>query len=457
MAKVVAYLRCKKSAPIASVRFRLTDGIRLDITHTSSITIIPNHFDSKAQMYKSRVDVPQQNKNEFNQQIFTRKALLLDIYANANPQQQLDSKWFNQAVEERLSKPTKPDNSHPIVQEIPTNIDTKPKELSVVEAFGEFILYHRISEVRKKNFRVIHRALKRYELYRCYNQTFKPLTFQMMTTDTLRKIEYFFQHEHELAHRYPKIYAQVPETRTPKPRSDNTISDMMTKIRTFIIDAIKSGLTDIKNPFQNYTIKGAVYGSPTYITLEELKQLYHTDLSHRQALAVQRDIFVFHSLCGARVSDLFRFTNGNIINDTIEYIPNKPKHIRATTVAVPLNDISREILARYQGGTKLLPFISEQKYNKAIKEMFKLAGITRKVSILNPLTRQEEQVPINTIASSHMCRRNMVANLYNLVQDTNLIGSLTGHSPNSKSFLRYRNIEKGLKQNLMNQLNFGTE
>ena len=167
-------------------------------------------------------------------------------------------------------------------------------------------------------------------------------------------------------------------------------------------------------------------------------------------------IFVFHSLCGARVSDLFRLTAGNIINDTIEYIPNKPKHIRATTVAVPLNDISREIVERYKGGTKLLPFISEQKYNKAIKEMFKLAGITRKVSILNPLTRQEEQVPINTIASSHMCRRNMVANLYNLVQDTNLIGALTGHSPNSKSFLRYRNIEKGLKQNLMNQLNFGT-
>ncbi|MEI7677545.1 MAG: hypothetical protein WCJ03_12250, partial [Bacteroidales bacterium] len=59
MAKVVAYLRCTKSASIASVRFRLTDGARLDITHTSNICIPPNHFDSKAQTYKSRADVPQ--------------------------------------------------------------------------------------------------------------------------------------------------------------------------------------------------------------------------------------------------------------------------------------------------------------------------------------------------------------------------------------------------------------
>ena len=123
MAKVVAYLRCTKSASIAKVRFRLTDGIRLDITHTSSISIPPDYFDKKTQMYKSRVDVPQQIKNEFNQQILTRKAFLLEIYAHTDPQLLLDSKWFNQTVERSLSNPTKPYNSHPVVQEKLTNID----------------------------------------------------------------------------------------------------------------------------------------------------------------------------------------------------------------------------------------------------------------------------------------------------------------------------------------------
>ena len=51
-------------------------------------------------------------------------------------------------------------------------------------------------------------------------------------------------------------------------------------------------------------------------------------------------------------------------------------------------------------GPTLLPFITQPKYNDAIKIIFKEAGITRNVTYLNPLTEKEEKVPINTIASS---------------------------------------------------------
>ena len=60
---------------------------------------------------------------------------------------------------------------------------------------------------------------------------------------------------------------------------------------------------------------------------------------------------------------------------------------------VPLNSISKEIINRYSNipGKRLLPFISEHKYIKAIKEMFKLAGLTRMVTIINPTTGNEEK------------------------------------------------------------------
>jgi len=74
------------------------------------------------------------------------------------------------------------------------------------------------------------------------------------------------------------------------------------------------------------------------------------------------------------------------------------------------------------------------------------------VIVLNTLTGKEELVPINTIASSHMCRRNMVGNLYNKVQDTAVIGAITGHSPNSRAFARYRNIENQVKKSAIDQL-----
>ena len=91
-----------------------------------------------------------------------------------------------------------------------------------------------------------------------------------------------------------------------------------------------------------------------------------------------------------RVSDLYRMTKLNVVNEAIEYIPKKTKEGNPVTVRVPLNDKAKEILERhkeYKG--KLLPFISEQKYNDAIKKIFKLAGVDRIVTILDPLTHNE--------------------------------------------------------------------
>ena len=60
---------------------------------------------------------------------------------------------------------------------------------------------------------------------------------------------------------------------------------------------------------------------------------------------------------------------------------------------VPLNQTAKEIASRYKGldGDKLLPFISEQKYNLAIKRIFKAAGLKRLVTVINPTTREEEK------------------------------------------------------------------
>ena len=101
-----------------------------------------------------------------------------------------------------------------------------------------------------------------------------------------------------------------------------------------------------------------------YITLEERDRIFNADLSATPQLAIQRDIFIFQTLIGCRVSDLYRMTKLNVVNEAIEYIPKKTKEGNPVTVRVPLNDKAKEILERhkeYKG--KLLPFISEQKYN----------------------------------------------------------------------------------------------
>ena len=48
-------------------------------------------------------------------------------------------------------------------------------------------------------------------------------------------------------------------------------------------------------------------------------------MSDYPEIEVQRDIFVFQSLIGCRISDFYRMTKQNLINGAIEYIPRKTK------------------------------------------------------------------------------------------------------------------------------------
>lgn len=72
--------------------------------------------------------------------------------------------------------------------------------------------------------------------------------------------------------------------------------------------------------------------------------------------------------------------------------------------------------------------------------MLKLAGIDRPVIVRNSVTGENESRPIWEVASSHMARRTFIGNVYEKVQDPNLIGRMSGHVEGSKAFSRYRTI-----------------
>lgn len=96
----------------------------------------------------------------------------------------------------------------------------------------------------------------------------------------------------------------------------------------------------------------------------------------------------------------------------------------------------------------LFPFVSPQKYNDAIKNIFRLCGIDRLVTVLDPVTGEERKRPICEVASSHMARRTFIGNIYKKVKDPNLVGSMTGHKEGSRAFSRYREIDDEIKKEL---------
>jgi len=321
---------------------------------------------------------------------------------------------------------------------------------TIYDDFEKYVDTHKFSDHRRRQNLVILRTLKRFAMYKSLS-----LTFDAFTADTLRAFEQFLVDEHKLVDqkKYQKVLAAVPESRTPQPRGKNTINDFMVRLRSFFIWAVDNGLTT-NNPFKHYKVVDCVYGTPYYITIDERNQLYHHDFSDQPSLARQRDIFVFQCLIGCRVSDLWAMTKSNIVNGAVEYIPRKTKDGRAITVRVPLNTIAAEIIERYKDtpGDKLFTLTSQQQYNIDIKKMFRLAGLTRVVTVINPTTREEEQHPICDIASSHLARRCFVGNLYKQVKDPNLIGKLSGHKEGSRAFSRYRDIDEDTTRELVKML-----
>ena len=428
MANLKPFIRTTKKKE-ANIRFRLNEGRSIDLFGVSEIKIKPEYWSNETNTLKQRYVIPE--KEEILQEISDLSNFILKEFKDVD-KDNITKDWLNITIE-KFHHPEK-------------YIDPKNIKQAFFEIFEEFLIKYELSATRAKNFKVVYRSLQRYELY-----SGKTINIDTLSSEDLNSIDWFLKNEYKVHASRPDIYESIPETRKPQQRGQNAINDIFTKIRTLYRWAIKNHKTT-NNPFENFAIKECIYGTPYYITVDERNQLYSFDLSSRPQLAIQRDIFVFQCLIGCRVGDLYKMTKANVINNAVEYVPRKTKEGNPVTVRIPLNKTAKEILERYPDNNKLLPFISEQKYNYAIKEAFKLAGITRIVTVLNPTTREEEKKPINEVASSHLARRCFIGNLYAKVKDPNLVGSMSGHKEGSKAFGRYRTIDDEIKKEIIDLL-----
>ena len=276
--------------------------------------------------------------------------------------------------------------------------------------------------------------------------------FDVRTVDEndLNDLYDFMSKEHIYYEEYPEIYEKFPEKRQSKPRGANTLSENFKKLRAFFNWAQSEGIIKV-SPFSRFKCEKELYGTPYYLTKEEMQKILGTDLSSTPEYERQRDVFIFHCCIGCRVGDLLRLKKSGVIDGAIEYIATKTIADNARTVRVSLNATALAIIEKYKGyhETKLLPFISSQKYNDYIKVVLTKCGITRLVTVLDPITRRQEKHPINEIGSSHMARRTFIGNIYKLVKDPNLVSALTGHAEGSRAFNRYRDIDIDMKRDLV--------
>ncbi len=236
------------------------------------------------------------------------------------------------------------------------------------------------------------------------------------------------------------------------------VESVFRHIRAFLNWTLKQGITTNER-WKGFTVSNEVYGTPVYLTLEERDRLLALDLRVFSRLERHRDMFIFQSLVGCRVGDLYRLTSDNIRDGFLEYCPRKiigrdGNVYEAVTCRVPLNDKALALLAKYDGkcGKALFPCLNKILYGEDIKVVAMIAGLDRMVSVLDKKTAEVRELPLFMAVTTHTARKTFIANLYLRVKDPNLIASMTGHATNSKAFRRYRAISEQLKRELTAQM-----
>ena len=301
-----------------------------------------------------------------------------------------------------------------------------------------------VSDLRREQLKSCIKQLKRFEI-----STKSKFTFTSIDGTTISNFEQWLLTDKNSLRKKDKPEGKIA-------RSQNHVSGILKRLRAFynsdtIKTEIKNGTT-VNNPFADFSITAEIYGDPIFLTKKERESLYAFNPENERLQKV-KDIFIFQSLVGCRVGDLCKLKVENISENKLQYIPSKTAKGTPKTITIPLNKEAIEILARYnESDGRLLPFITDQRYNDYLRELCKAAGLIRPVIKLNPKTGVSEIKALCDVISSHTARKTFIGVLYSAKVKDDIICSMSGHIEGSKSFLRYRAVDEALKSDAIAEL-----
>lgn len=293
----------------------------------------------------------------------------------------------------------------------------------ILEMYDRYIEERDVSEGRKRHYRVTKKKIANYLEIKKKSSKFESLT--------AKDVETF----------YREIIAEY---------SVNWANEQVKNLRAFwswATERLEREGKTLHNPFIGFKQQADLYGTPNWLNREEVRILVNAELSGVKDKI--RDIFVFQCHTGCRVGDLISLKKVNVYDGVLSYVPQKTSNKRADVINVPLSGVALSIVEKYQNteSESLLPFVSDQKYNKHLKVLFKFLGLNRPITILEPRTRTSKIVPLCDVISSHYARRTFVGQLYEANVKDSIISSMSGHAEGSKAFNRYRAVTEELKEN----------
>ena len=228
-----------------------------------------------------------------------------------------------------------------------------------------------------------------------------------------------------------KLQSYVEYLRSKKQYRNTTIAKQLKFVRWFLRWAVKKGYSD-NISYQDYKPKLTGVANDNdriiFFTLEELKYLFEFDAG-KDYLNRVKDVFLFCCFSGIRFSDVFKLSRSDIKNGYISITTQKTND----ALTIQLNKYTASILDKYKNepfdSDKVLPVISNQKMNKYLKELCKLAGFNEPQKLVYFIgnKRIEEVKPKYELIGTHTARRSFISNAIALGVPVEIVIKWTGH------------------------------
>lgn len=398
MATIKYLIRGKQE--LSTIYVRLRDGRDTDLTTSTGYTINPFLWNDK----KGEVRQLSENSNKLNLSNNLRdlKRKIEDTLNEEKGRCEINSDWLKHTIQ-KYKNPYLENEDLFLIDLIRNYQDVLRSRTNVKTGKP-------ISTITIKNFNTTISRLKKFEEY---------------------KMKKYLIHEVDLT--FHSNYSKFAKENLGL--SVNSYGKDLKQIKTVCLDARD------RNIKINSQVESRKFNAPkektSFVTLNESELNKIRNVKGSDYILNARDWLLVGCWTGCRVNDLMKLNNSNILKGIdgwqfIRYVQSKT----GNQVDLPIHPHVLEVLSKYDGFPRP---ISDQKFNKYIKEVCEKAGIVEVVNGTrqNPKTHRKETGMFEKwqLIRSHTCRRSFATNHYSQLSNKQIM-AVTGHKT-EKQFLDY--------------------
>ena len=212
--------------------------------------------------------------------------------------------------------------------------------------------------------------------------------------------------------RFENYLLSTPNAQTGRPMNSNTSATYIRKLKATVNAAYRMEVIPT-NPFVSFKMHPIKSANKIVLTQEELDVLHNHTLDNNFALDKVRKMFLFCCATGLRHSDAMQLHNDMIRKDEDGvYWISMSQQKTGDNVEIPLSNVAEKIYHEFKphriSTGFVLPMLSNQKVNDALKAIAKKVGINKNISW-------------------HVARHTFATNSLNHGVDIAAVSSLMGH------------------------------